>query len=367
MKQLFLLTLTVLVFIACQGAEEGKTAAAATVDSVLQSIDEATLTEEDRGPSVALDAPVLLQYRMQPGETFGYRVTNTEDVVLMQDTIENRNHQVVSWWYRFEVLEAKAQGGVRLRATCDRVLFEGEYKDPGGERTMRYDSDEKNSYDINKQYAQYNAPVAIPFEMTVEQDGRISAVDKLTEVIKNYLRDDYRTTKSNQIEAITRDYAEIGIKAVLQMAFQKLAEAPVGKDSTWMISSPDRLGYLAMRNSATYTVRDIVESPLGKVAHIDVQLKKAYTGQKKVDTGQGMATMSEFDATGRGSSVFNLDRGRLQRRRLRNAVNVKMWVEIPAELKEMTKGTPQEMHDFWWTLKGDTENVVEPYAGKGKE
>lgn len=365
MKQLFLLLMAFLFLPACQGTGEGKAAVGTPADSAQQAIEQETITEEDRGPSVTLDAPVMLQYRMQPGDKFGYRIMNVEDVLLMQDTIENRNHQEVSWWYRFEVLEAAPAGGVRLRATCDRVLFEGRYKDPAGARTMRYDSDEDNAYDLVKQYAQYNAPVGAPFELTVEKDGRISNVGGLTEVIKNYLKDDFRTTKSNQIEAITRDYAETGIKAVLQLAFQKVADDPVAKDSAWTLVAPDRLGYLAMRNVAQYKVRDIVASPLGTVAHIDVKLKKSYTGKKTVDTGQGMATMSEFDAEGQGSTVFNIDRGRLQRRRLRNTVDVKMWVEIPPELKEMTRGTPQEMHDFWWTLEGRTENVVEPYAGSG--
>ena len=366
MKQLFLLLMSFLSLAACQGAGEGKAANGVQVDSVQAAVEQATITEEDRGPSVTLDAPVHLLYRMQPGESFGYRIANTEDVLLMQDTIENRNHQEVTYWYRFEVLEAAPGGGVRLRATCDRVLFEGRYKDPGGERSMRYDSDEENSYDRVKQYAQYNAPVGAPFEMTVEKDGRISNIGGLEEVVKNYLKDDYRTTKSNQIEAITRDYAETGIKAVLQLAFQKLSDDPVAKDSAWTLTSPDRLGYLAMRNVAQYAVRDIVAAPLGTVAHIDVTLRKSYTGKKTVDTGQGMATMSEFDARGQGSTVFNIDRGRLQRRRLHNTVNVKMWVEIPEDLKEALKGTPQEMRDFWWTLEGRTQNVVEPYTGSDK-
>jgi hypothetical protein len=361
MKQLFLLLMSFISLAACQSAGDGKSEAGTTIDSVQQALDDATLTAEDRGPSVALEVPVMLLYRMKVGDRFGYRFVNTEDVKLVQDTIENINHQVVSWWYRFEVIEAAAGGGVRLRATCDRVLFEGRYRDPSGSRSMRYDSDADNAYDLVKQYAQYNAPVGVPFVLTVEKDGRISDVAELTEVIKNYLKDDFRTTKSNQIEAITRDYADVGIKAVLQLAFQKLADVPVGKDSVWMLSSPDRLGYLAMRNAARYTVRDIVQSPLGKVAQIDVRLTKTYTGEKKVDTGQGMATMSEFDAQGQGSTVFNIDRGRLQRRRLRTTVNVKMWVEIPEELKELTRGTPQEMSDFWWTLDGSTENVIEPY------
>lgn len=358
MKYLFLLCMSLLSLTACQGAADGKGETGAAVDSVQKSIDDALLTAEDRGPSVALDAPVMLLYRMKPGDTFGYRIENTEDVTIVQDTISNINHQVISWWYRFEVMEAAEDGGARLRATCDRVRFVGEYDGPGGKQQVQYDSQDKNSYDIEKRFAQYNAPVNTPFVILVEKDGRISDIVGLTEVVKNFLKDDYRTTKSDQMQSIARDYADTGLKAVLQLAFQKLAETPVGKDSTWTIVRPDKIGYLAVRSAATYGVRDVVKSPRGMLAHIDAGISSDYVGAKKMDTGQGMATMNEFSVKGKGGTVFNIDAGRVQRRRLRTDVNVKMWVEPPEELKRLA---PEQVHDFWYSQKASIVNVIEPY------
>ncbi|MFZ1729047.1 MAG: DUF6263 family protein [Bacteroidota bacterium] len=361
MRHLVLFLISFLSLTACNSGSKQQVEGERVADSSSQAVENATLTADDRGPSITLDAPVMLSYRMKVGDTFGYKIEDRQDILLMQDTIANHNVQNLTWWYHFEVLEANPGGAARLRATCDRVLFDGRYDGPGGKRSMKYDSDEKNTYDLDKQYAQYNAPVHTPFVIVVEQSGRIADITELTEVIRNFMKDDFRTTKSNQINAIAKDYADQNLKGTLQIVFQKLSEAPVGKDSTWMISTPDRLGYLAMQNSATYKVRDVVESPLGRVAHVDVTLTKTYVGKKKVDTGDGMATMSEFEARGKGSTVFNIDKGALQRRRLRNTVKVRMWVEPPDELKQMTKGTPQEVHDFWWTLNGITENVIEPY------
>ncbi|MBE0644121.1 MAG: hypothetical protein IH600_08575 [Bacteroidetes bacterium] len=358
MRPLFVILISFLSLTACKSGDQQQTETDAAADSAALAIGNATYTTEDRGPSITLDAPVMLFYRMKPGDSFGYMIRNTEDVTVTQDTIDNINHQILSWWYRFEVLEVKPEGGARLRTTCDRVRFSGTYDGPGGKQKVTYDSQEKNSYDVEKRFAQYNAPVNTPFVIVIDKDGRISDVTELSEVIKNFLKDDYRTTKSNQMEGIARDYAETGLKSVLQLAFQKLAETPVGKDSSWTIVRPDRIGYMAVRNTAVYTVRDVVKSPSGKVAHIDAAINSMYVGDKKMDTGQGMATMNEFDVKGVGSTVFNLDHGRVQRRRLRTDVKVKMWVEPPEELKQLA---PDQAHDFWYSQKASVENVIEPY------
>ncbi len=362
MRHLFPFLISMLFLTACRSGAEQQAEGGASADSARKALDDATLTADDRGPSITLDAPVMLTYGMKVGDTFGYMIENNESVKMVQDTIENINHNIITWWYHFEVIEVESDGGMRLRATCDRVRFDGSYEGPGKKQTAKYDSQDKNSYDVDKQFAQYNAPVRTPFIVTIEKDGRISDLTQLTEVIRNYLKDDYRTTKSNQLESITRDYADAGIKSVLQLAFQKMAETPVGKDSSWTIVRPDRIGYLAIRNTAVYDVRDVVQSPLGKVAHIDATINSIYVGEKRMDTGQGMATMSGFDVRGSGRTVFNLDRGRVQRRRLRTDVDVKMWVEPPEDLKNLTKGTPDEVHDFWWIQDASIVNVIEPYA-----
>jgi hypothetical protein len=358
MRHLVLFLILFLSLTACNSGSKQQAEGESMADSAGQALENATYTAEDRGPSITLDAPVMLNYRMRAGDTFGYMIKNVEDVSITQDTIININHQELSWWYRFEVLEVQPGGGVRLRTTCDRVLFTGSYDGPGGVQNVRYDSREKNEYDTEKKFAQYNAPVNTPFVIVVANDGRIADITELTEVIKNYLKDDYRTTKSNQLGGISRDYADTGLRSVLQLAFQKLAETPVGRDSSWTIVRPEHIGYLAIRNAAVYTVLDMVKSPSGRVAHIDAAISSAYTGDKKMDTGQGMATMDDFDVKGRGSTAFNIDKGRVQRRRLRTNVKVKMWVEPPEELKKMV---PQQMHDFWYIQQASIENIIEPY------
>lgn len=358
-----MLLLSILLFAAaCQSAKQDGGSADSTVAAAGEgdSTDPTEhITAEERGASVALDAPVPLQYRFTKGDRFAFQITTDQNVKQARDTVEDINHQVIKYWYRFEVAEPRAKGGARLKVTCDRVTFALTQNTMGRERQMSYDSKAQNTDEVEKLYAQYNAPVDTPFEIVLEADGHISAVEKLGEVIKNFLRDDYETTKSDYRATIERDYAESGLKQVLQMAFQKLPDAPVGKDSTWTMVRPEKLGYLEFRNDAVYRIRDIVETPKGRLAHIRAQLTSMYTGSKKMDTGQGMATMDDFDVKGRGLTVFNLDAGRVRRRSLETNVHVRMYVEPPEELKEVA---PDQARNFWWTQDAQVINTIEPYT-----
>ncbi|GEM_PF-1146889 len=358
------LTSTLLFFVlltagACQSAKQESDAA----DSTAAAADSAGATEyiaeEERGSSVELAAPLPLRYTFSAGDRFSFLIVTDQQVTQLQDSIEDINHQVIKYWYRFDVLEPGADGGGRLRVTCDRVIFELTQSTEGREREMSYDSQAENTDEVEKLYAQYNAPVNTPFEIVVEPDGHVSSIENLGAVIRNFLRDDYETTKSDYRETIERDYADSGLKQILQLAFQKLPDQPVGRDSSWTMIRPEKLGYLEYRNDAEYRIRDIVASPAGQLAHIDAQLTSMYTGSKKMDTGQGMATMDLFDVGGKGLTVFNLDEGRVRRRSLQTNVHVRMYVEPPDELKEIA---PQQARNFWWTQKASVKTTVEPYT-----
>ncbi|MBN1448693.1 MAG: hypothetical protein JXA28_12245 [Bacteroidetes bacterium] len=316
------------------------------------------INAEERGSPIVLDTPVPLRYTFRKGDRFGYRIATDQQVTQVSDTVKDSNHQVITYWYRFEVLEAGTGGGGRLRVLCDRVTYAHTQSTVGRERSMSYDSRADNTPEVDKLYAQYNAPVDTPFEIVVAGDGQIQRIEKLGDVIKNFLSDDYATTKSDYRQSLEQEYANTGLKQVLQLAFQKLPDAPVGKDSSWTIVRPEKLGYLEYRNDAVYRIREIVDAQSGRLAHIDAALTSIYTGGKTMDTGQGIATMDAFDVNGKGLTIFNMDAGRVRRRSLQTDVNVRLYVEPPQELKEMVP----ESRNFWWTQDAHVENSIEPYA-----
>ncbi len=355
----FAATLLLFVFIGCGNGADEKSAA--KHDEADPSAEAAAKTGEKIGTGEFSDAimvsdtdeAVELVYRFREGDVFGYSIDVVENVNLLKDTMREHNIQHMMYTYKFEVLEAFTRGGGRLRATLIHVLFDGTYSDPKGRKEKKYDSGEENSYGIEKLYAKYNAPVDTPFELTVQGNGRISDVTKIDEVIKRYLRDDYNKTEQKSREAIGRDYAQTVIKQVIQLVFQKLPEHAVHVESVWTISQPDRMGFLSMKNDAEYKFLGISESPSGRQAHVEVRTASTHTGDKKMDTGQGMATMETFEVTGAGRTVLDLERHILFERKLRTDVHVRMYVEPPDELKELTG-----IKNFWNVLKAFTVNTI---------
>jgi hypothetical protein len=347
-----------MLLLACSSCRQQAEDAAAVADSTAITAD--VLSVDEQGPAVRLDAPLILAYSFREGDTFGYQIRKMESISMFRDSLlEEKNDVNITRWYTFKVLEAYPQGGGRLLAECDRVLYDGQYSGPSGKREMTYDSREANASNVERLLSEFNAPVGHPFEVVIAPDGRIAAVEKLDGVIRNFMKEDYATTKSDQIKAITQDYAQTGIKSVLQLVFQKLHDKPVAEDSSWVILSAQKLGYLSLRDDAVYTLKSITGTDLGKLAHIGVRLRSLYTGNPSFDTGQGMATMKDFDIAGVGRTSFNIDVGRVHRRSIKNSVFVNMFVEPPDDLKRMA---PDQARNHWWSQKAATEDSIEPYT-----
>ena len=365
MKALPLLVTSFLLIVlsACGGGEKkSDTSTDSTSAGTTQTVSAELGSEQpiDVGVTVKADEGMDLRLRFRKGETFGYRLKTVEHVVMAQDTVKEFNHQVTIYDYRFKVLETSPEGGAKLRATCLKVQFDGEYKNPAGKNTIHYSSDEKNDHSVEKKFAQYNAPVNAPFDMVVESDGRIAEVTNVDEVIKRFLLDDYGKTRKESRDLITKDYSEMALKQVLQIAFQKVPEHSIGVDSTWSISQPSKIGFLSVRNDATYTLAKVTEKDGERLAHVKAIMVSSYTGNRKVDTGQGIATMDTFNVKGQGTSLLNLDKGRPMRRFIRSDVFVKMFIEPPEELKKLA---PEQAKDFWWSQDAYIENTITELEG----
>jgi len=171
------------------------------------------------------------------------------------------------------------------------------------------------------------------------------------------MQEDYNTTEFKTKKLIERQYGESTLKNVIQLAFQKLENKQLRVDSSWYLNWTGNQGYLKLENKAKYTLQGFENTSAGRLAHIVVKMKSDYLGERKIDTGQGMATVDHFDITGSGTSTFNMDTGRSQSRKLHQNVSLKFFVEVPTELKQMA---PDQAKDFWMVQNATVENVIEP-------
>ena len=347
-----LLLLATAVLASC--GESGGKAGAGDSASVAKDSALAAVAKLERPTDV-----VRLALAFKSGDAFGYAITTVQNVSMARDSAVDKSTQRMTYRYRFDVLAVNEDGSARMRATCLAVTFKGEYDDGGTKKTMQYDSREKNPESKEKTFAQYNAPVGAPFEVTLTREGKVERVSKYDEVIKRLLGKDFNTIKQQARQKIAEDYAENGLQNILQGAFQKLEDRPVGVDSAWRHAWTGNLGFLKVQNDATYTLKGFEKSARGKLAHIAASMTSKYIGNKTLDTGQGLATVETFDITGSGTTLFNMDDGRPESRKTTQTVRVKFYVEPPEELKKMA---PDQAKSFWWSQNATMESIVERIA-----
>jgi hypothetical protein len=297
-----------------------------------------------------------LQYVFKKGDVFGFTISNVEKNKISRDTSAEVNESTIRYSYKFEVLEAFPEGGGRLQTTLLRVQFNGRYKDPSGSRVMEFDSDKKNDKEKEKSYMQYSAALNTPFEIVVDRDGKLSDIRNLEMVIKRYMGNDYNTTKAEQRKLVERTYGESALKGIIQLAFQKVENKSLGIDSSWRINMAENIGFLKVQNDAKYTLKGYQRTSTGKFAHIEIVMKTTYVGAKKLDTGQGWATISDFKVDGKGSTIFDMDRMRVASRAFRQSIYMKFYIEPPEELKKVA---PEQGKNFWMVQEASVDNIIE--------
>lgn len=350
-RLLLLLVLSAAAVAACgtSGGKPGAADSAAAAD-----------TSSVAGAKVERTSDIVrLAARMKQGDAFAYAITSFQDVSMSRDSSVEKSRQRMVYRYRFDVLEAKEDGSSRLRVTCLGMLFKGEYTSNGESKTMQYDSEEKNDPAKEKQFAQYNAPVNTPFEILLSKEGRIESVSKYDDVIRRLLGKDFNTIKQDARQKIAADFAERGLKELLQTAFQKLEDRPIGVDSAWHHLWAGDLGFLKIKNDATYTLKGFTQGQYGKLAHIAAVMTSRYIGSSKLDTGQGMATVEQFDVNGSGSTVFDIAQGRPDSRKLTQTIKVRFFIEPPDELKQ---AAPDQAKNFRITQNATVQSTIEKIA-----
>jgi hypothetical protein len=351
-KTIFALFLLVLIALPGCGRSGDKAAGDSTK---VKSADSATVDIPRNLQKEA--APATFAYRFKKGDEFRYSIKNVERVKMSRDTLVENNLQEITYKYSFRVLDTTPDGDARIEATCLAVFFKGDYRSSEAKKSMEYNSEEKNSKEKEKVFSRYNAPVNTPFEITVNKSGLITSIDRIDNVIARLMGDDFKTSKAQAKKMVEKDYGENGLKNIIQLVFQKFEPEPIGIDSSWISTWNGKIGFLSVQHTAVYTLKGYEPGPQGKLAHIAIRLTSKYMGDKKLDTGEGIATMEKFDIKGSGVTVFNADRGTPVRRKMAQTVFAKFFVQPPEELKKVA---PEQAKDFWWTQEASVENDIEP-------
>ena len=271
----------------------------------------------------------MMKFVFTKGEKFSYHMRTITDVSETTDSVVQSSMQDLAFTYSFEVLGTDPDGTGRLSAECSHVQFKGKY----GNREMSYDSSSPKDKAQEKTFAQYSAVLRNPFEIEVSAEGTIISIKNVDRIIEKIAGSDYKSMKLEARKQIAEDFANNTLKNQLQIVFQKLSDKPVANDSSWTIEWEGNLGFLQVKNTALYTLQGVKTDASGSMAHIGIAMKTQYIGPKKMDTGQGMATIQALDAKGTGSTVFDLTKHRTKKRSMDQKLLTRLVVDPPQELK----------------------------------
>lgn len=272
----------------------------------------------------------MMKFVFKKGDVFGYKIQTITHVVEQTDSTKQVNHQDIRYSYKFEVLDSDGSGTGRLKATCTEVVFNGKF----GAKEMSYNSSSVLDKAQEKMYSQYNAPLNVPVEIRVNSEGTVVSISSEEKIAERLMGGDFKTSKAKARKQVATDYANTSIKSIIQLAFQKLSDEPVANDSAWVIIWEGTIGFLQVKNIATYTLLGVKTDAIGKYAHISMSMRSNYIGPKKVETGQGEATIETFDVKGTGTALFDLEKNRPRKRVMEQKLLTKIVVDPPEDLKQ---------------------------------
>ncbi len=304
-----------------------------------------TVDSTGRVVSVAdehVDEPVLLQYRFTPGKAFRFYMRHAEEMEQKRDTIGQGGKTLVEYWFTFT-----PKSGQVLEGEITRVKYSGKFvTTQTGAQELSYDSENAADSSRKGMLAQFTAALHHPFFIKVSSVGSIDSIWGLEGIENELLGTDAARTKLETKMKIRDDYARNVLKGTLQLIFQKLHDKPVTVDSSWSITQDAMLGYLQVQHHAIYRLAGRVDDGGTRMEKITMTMKSKYAGPKIIETGQGNAEVREYHVTGGGTAFFDMDKHRAVSRSLHQNLNLKVFVEIPQELKEATNN---QFSDFYMT------------------
>ncbi|NOY06343.1 MAG: hypothetical protein GXO82_06895, partial [Chlorobi bacterium] len=259
-----------------------------------------------------------------------------------RDTIGQGGRTEVEYWFAFT-----PQSDNVLQGELTRVKYSGKFvTTQTGTQELNYDSENPADSSRKAVLAQYTAALKHPFFIKVDPVGSIDSIWGLEGIENELLGTDAARTKLETKKKIRDDYARNVLRGTLQLMFQKLSDKPVTADSSWSIIQDAMLGYLQVQHHATYRLAGLVDEDGKQMGKIKMTIQSRYTGPEIIETGQGNAEVREYHVSGGGVALFDLDKHRAVSRSLHQKLDLKIFVEVPQELKEATNN---QFGDFFMT------------------
>ncbi|WKZ71009.1 MAG: DUF6263 family protein [Melioribacteraceae bacterium] len=304
MKKLFVLLLSLMIFISC-GSDEKKNESGNDNTESQSSIE--APGEFEAASGIDRNEAFALNYEIPQGQKMTYKLTSvatTNQKIIADSTITNEVSQTLNYIFNLESL-GQADNNTRVKISIESVEISANYN---GE-VVSFDSKAINDEQTNLKFAEYSSLPNQSFDVVINNQGRIVEVNNITGIVDRYLEiQQAPAIKPEEREQINSQLKEQALKPLVQQLFRYLPEKETNIDSTWDLVYESPMGLYNLTNTATSTLRDVVQKDDNLVAKITTDLNVTYEGDGYIKQGEAAYQFEEPKIDGNAITYFNIEK-----------------------------------------------------------
>jgi len=194
---------------------------------------------------------VLLQLRLQKGQTYRQRVTSQQTISQTLFDTAMVMTQTIGMGYAYEVEDVDARGNMQIRATYDWILYRVEIPSVG---VIEYDSSDPSAQPPPGAEA-FAALIGEGFQVRIAPDGEILEVDGVEEMLENILDKLPPAQRESLEEALRQQFSSDALKDEMGKSFVIYPDKPVGVGDSWKEKQVTGIGTLPITLDTTWTLK----------------------------------------------------------------------------------------------------------------
>lgn len=306
MKYILILLFTILTITGCNSSKKP-----------VKEIDKFAFdtTKVKTYPSAEPNKSVLLEYKLEKGKEYKYRlttITRSTQILKTDTTLVRDVRQKLIYIVKLLPVDIDKNGVMEIQFTFSDIKLEA---DANGKHFMYESGVTKDSIEILK-YADYVSMINNPFTIRVNKNGEMLELFRADRMLTKLLDLQGYSDSINKIQKneLKNNLVEGVLKPLVFQIFRKLPTHKVAKDSTWEFYKPaSKFMVYLMQNTNTYKFNSLVKIGNNEIAHLTDGMKTKISG-KSTFTEKGIKyKFNKPETLANGYIYFNLTKGCIQK------------------------------------------------------
>jgi len=258
---------------------------------------------------------VQLEYRLEKGKTYKYRlttITKSRQTIKADTTFVQAVTQKLIYITNLKPVDVDKKGVMEIEFTFSNIKLEAE---ANGKNFLYESGVTKDSAEILK-YADYEAMVENPFTVRINKKGELLEIFRTDRILMKLLdiqgyTDSLNTEQKNELK---RNLEEGVLKPLIFQLFRKIPTYKVAKDSTWEFTLPaSKFMVFIIQNTNTYKFNSLAKMGNDEVALIVDGMRTKISGNNTFKEKGVTYKFNKPKTYANGELYFNLTKGCIQK------------------------------------------------------